>query len=50
MAYETLAYSLSQFEILQIPAFMNSPLTVEELQHYLESAIRWLIEKSAPPF
>lgn len=49
LAHETLAYTLSQFEITQIPSFMLAPLTVEELQHYLEATIRWLIEQSAPP-
>jgi hypothetical protein len=49
LAYETLAYTLSQFEILEIPAFMVKPLTVDELKHYLEETIKWLITKSAPP-
>jgi len=49
LAHETLAYTMSQFELSQIPPFMIVPLTVEELQNYLEATIRWLIQQSAPP-
>jgi len=47
--YESLAYTLSQFEISEIPAFMIKPVTIAELQQFLESTIEWLIRKSAPP-
>jgi predicted nucleotidyltransferase component of viral defense system len=49
LAHETLAYTLSQFEITEVPAFMLAPATVEDLKSYLETTIRWLIEQSAPP-
>jgi predicted nucleotidyltransferase component of viral defense system len=49
LAYETLAYTLSQFEISEIPPFMIKPLTVEELRQYCDTIIAWLIQKSAPP-
>ncbi|MDZ7292671.1 MAG: nucleotidyl transferase AbiEii/AbiGii toxin family protein [candidate division KSB1 bacterium] len=49
LAYETLAYTLSQFKISEIPPFMIKPLTVEELKQYQETTIEWLIRKSAPP-
>jgi hypothetical protein len=49
LSFETLAYTLSQFEIVEIPPFMIKPVTVEELKKYLETTIEWLIKKSAPP-
>lgn len=48
LSYETLAYSLNQFEIFETPAFMVKPVAVHELKNYLESTITWLIEQSAP--
>jgi len=49
LAYETLAYTLSQFKISEIPPFMIKPLMVDELRQYRDSIIDWLIKKSAPP-
>lgn len=49
LAHETLAYTLSQFEILEIPSFMIKPLKVDELNQYLRATIDWLILQSAPP-
>lgn len=48
LTLESLAYSLSQFEISEIPAFMIKPMTTDELKQFLESTIEWLIRKSAP--
>lgn len=49
LAYETLAYTLSQFQLAEIPPFMRKPLSVEELQQYRDATIAWLVQKSAPP-
>jgi len=49
LSFETLAYTLNQFKIKKIPPFMISPLTVDDLRHYLEETIQWLITKAAPP-
>ena len=49
LAYETLAYTLSQFQISKIPSFMIKPLTVDELNQYQETTIEWLLRKAAPP-
>ncbi|MFQ5627187.1 MAG: nucleotidyl transferase AbiEii/AbiGii toxin family protein [bacterium] len=49
LSWETLAYTLSQFEITSIPAFMIKPVTVEALQQFLGKTIEWLIRQSAPP-
>jgi predicted nucleotidyltransferase component of viral defense system len=49
LAYETLAYTLSQFQISEIPPFMIKPLTVDELAQYRNTTVDWLILKSAPP-
>jgi len=46
--WESLAYCLSQFKISKIPPFMIKPLTVEELNQYIESNIEWLIRKAVP--
>jgi len=48
LAFETLAYTLSQFKISKIPPFMISPLTVDELKRYLEETIQWLLSQSPP--
>jgi hypothetical protein len=48
LAYETLAYTLSQFEISAIPPFMIKSLTVDELRQYRDATIDWLIIKSKP--
>jgi hypothetical protein len=49
LAYETLAYTLSQFKISKIPSFMIKSLTVDELKQYRETTIEWLLRKAAPP-
>lgn len=49
LAYETLAFTLSQFDILTVPSFMIKPVTVDDLKQYLETTIEWLIRKSSPP-
>lgn len=49
LAYETLAYTLSQFDISVIPSFMIKPLTVDDLRQYRDTTIAWLILKSTPP-
>jgi hypothetical protein len=49
LAYVTLAYTLSQFDISKIPPFMIKPLTVDELKQYQETTIEWLLRKAAPP-
>lgn len=49
LAHETLAFTLSQFEIFEIPAFMIKPITVEDLNQFLETTIAWLIRQSPPP-
>jgi predicted nucleotidyltransferase component of viral defense system len=49
LSWETLAYTLSQFEINSIPSFMIKPVTVDELKQYLEKTIEWLIRQSPPP-
>jgi predicted nucleotidyltransferase component of viral defense system len=49
LTWESLAYTLSQFDFLEIPSFMIKALTVEELQQFVETTIEWLIRKSAPP-
>jgi predicted nucleotidyltransferase component of viral defense system len=49
LAYETLAYTLSQFQILKIPSFMIKSLAVDELEQYRETTIEWLLRKAAPP-
>ncbi len=49
LAYETLAFTLSQFEILEIPAFMIIPVAVEDLKQFLENTISWLIRQAPPP-
>ena len=49
LTHETLAYTLSQSDIRQIPSFMIAPLTVDELKSYRDATIRWLIQQSAPP-
>ncbi|MGI0013829.1 MAG: nucleotidyl transferase AbiEii/AbiGii toxin family protein [Nitrososphaera sp.] len=49
LAYETLAYTLSQFKISKIPSFMIKLLTVDDLNQYQETTIEWLLRKAAPP-
>lgn len=49
LTWESLAYTLSQFEISEIPQFMIIPLTLEELRKFLKTTVEWLIRKSAPP-
>lgn len=49
LAYETLAFTLSQFDILTVPSFMIKPVAVDDLKQYLETTIEWLIRKSSPP-
>lgn len=49
LAHETLAFTLSQFEILEIPAFMLKPVAVEDLKQFLETTIAWLIRQAPPP-
>ncbi|MEK7727648.1 MAG: nucleotidyl transferase AbiEii/AbiGii toxin family protein [candidate division KSB1 bacterium] len=49
LAYETLAFTLSQFEILEIPTFMIIPVAVEDLKQFLENTISWLIRQEPPP-
>jgi predicted nucleotidyltransferase component of viral defense system len=49
LSWETLAYTLSQFELTEIPSFLIKPVTVDSLKQFLEATISWLIEKSAPP-
>lgn len=49
LSEESLAYTLSQFYILDIPAFVIKPLTVDELKKYVETIIEWLIRNSSPP-
>ncbi len=49
LAYETLAYTLSQFQLAEIPPFMIKPLTIEELRRYRDETVDWLVQKSAPP-
>jgi hypothetical protein len=49
LAYETLAYTLSQFQISEIPSYMIKPLTVDELRQYRDTINDWLILKSSPP-
>lgn len=49
LSWETLAYTLSQFEIAEIPPFLIKPVTLDSLQQFLEATVSWLIEKSAPP-
>ncbi len=48
LAYETLAYTLSQFQISEIPSFMIKSLTVDELRQYRDTTLDWLILKSTP--
>jgi len=48
LAYETLAYTLSQFQLAEIPPFMIKPLAVDELRQYRDATIDWLIQKSVP--
>lgn len=49
LTYESLAYTLSQFEISEIPPFMIKSVSIAELQQFLDSTIEWLIRKSTPP-
>jgi predicted nucleotidyltransferase component of viral defense system len=49
LTFESLAFTLSQFSISEIPANMIKPITVLELERFLESTIEWLIRKSTPP-
>lgn len=49
LAYETLAYTLSQFQISKIPSFMIKSLTIDDLRQYRDTTIDWLILKSTPP-
>ena len=46
---ESLAYTLSQFEFTEIPNFVLKPLKIAELKQFIESTIKWLINKSTPP-
>ncbi len=49
VAWETLAYALSQFKLSKIPSFMLKPLIIEELIQYRETTIEWLLRQAAPP-
>jgi len=49
LAYETLAYTLSQFDISEIPSFMIKSLSADELRRYRDTTIDWLVLKSTPP-
>ncbi|NUO79480.1 nucleotidyl transferase AbiEii/AbiGii toxin family protein [candidate division KSB1 bacterium] len=48
LAPETLAYTLSQFQIDAIPAFMIKPVMIADLELFRKNTIAWLIEKSVP--
>ncbi|MEK7249351.1 MAG: hypothetical protein AAB209_02905 [Bacteroidota bacterium] len=49
LSAETLAYTLNQFQVREVPPFMLKPLTVDNLSFYLEATISWLIQQSTPP-
>lgn len=49
LSEDTLAYTLSQFRISEIPSFVIKPLRLDSLNDFLETTIKWLIEISAPP-
>ena len=49
LSWETLAYTLSQFELMEMPPFLIKPVTIDALKQFLETTITWLINKSAPP-
>ncbi len=48
LSWETLAYTLSQFQIHEIPSFVIKPVTTETLELFRKNTIAWLIKKSAP--
>lgn len=45
---ETPAYTLSQFQIDEIPAFMIKPVTIADLELFRKNTIAWLIKNSVP--
>ena len=49
LTYETLAYALSQFTIVEIPRFVIKVVALQELQNYLESLVEYCVRRSRPP-
>ncbi len=49
LTHDSLAYALSQFDVIEIPKFVIKPLTIQELKNYLESLIEHHIHLSRPP-